>query len=84
MEEFTAKTLNDQTKRAIWKACLSSASANSTKNADDLAIDLIRAYSIIFSENVFDSNPYREVYQKRFLHRMAESARLKKLSNKSH
>lgn len=64
MEEITVKTLDEHTKRSIWKTCLISAS-HSTKNADDLVIDLIRAYSIIFSKTVLDHNPYRAQMLKR-------------------
>lgn len=78
MEEITVKTLDDRTKKAIWAACLSSASTNSTKNADDLAIDLIRAYSIIFSEKVLDCNPYHvsplELYRRKYPRRKAGSS----------
>ena len=80
MEEITVKTLDDRTKAVIWDACLRSAS-NSSKNADDLAIDLIRAYSIIFSKKVLDRNPYYvsqlELYRRMFPRHKVESARLK-------
>lgn len=81
MEEITVKTLDDRTKKAIWEACLSSPSTNSTKNADDLAIDLIRAYSIIFSKKVLDHNPFYvsqlELYRRMFPRHKVESSRLK-------
>lgn len=77
MEEITVKTLDEHTKQSIWKTCLINAS-HSTKNVDDLVIDLIRAYSIIFSEKVLDHNPYHvsqlELYRRMYPRHKAGSS----------